>query len=48
MISLNNFFVSFAVKTLGPWCEDAKRFIDTNGNILASITREPKSEVNLI
>jgi hypothetical protein len=43
IISRNHIFIPFAVETFGPWCNEARDFVQSVGKRLRSITGEPRS-----
>lgn len=47
LIDRNYHFVPFSVETMGPWCEDAIKFVDELGKMIELKTNEPRSKTFL-
>lgn len=47
LIERNYHFVPFSVETMGPWSDDATKFFDELGNMIALKTEDPRSKVFL-
>jgi len=44
LIADNYIFLPFACETLGPWCEEAVKFVDKLGKLIQSATGEKRSK----
>lgn len=47
MLEQNCIHLRFAVETMGPWCHDAIKFINTLGKLLRTKTEERRTTFNL-
>lgn len=47
IVADNYIFLPFACETLGPWCEEAVKFIESLGKILRMTTGDRKSKLYL-